>query len=143
MMIKGQIYLNCSLTDAFCVTIVEAASCGLHVISTKVGGVPEVLPENMMTLTEPNAESIIKTVGRIVEKIKNGCLRLDHWSNHERIKNMYYWPNVARRTEKVYREVTSSPRPSYQRCGPVFGFIFAMLATINHVLLFLCSIFSK
>lgn len=36
--------LHCysSLTEAFCMAILEAASCGLLTVSTRVGGVPEV-----------------------------------------------------------------------------------------------------
>lgn len=30
-----------SLTEAFCIAILEAASCGLLTVSTRVGGVPE------------------------------------------------------------------------------------------------------
>jgi phosphatidylinositol N-acetylglucosaminyltransferase subunit A len=40
-LIRGHIFLNTSLTEAFCIAIVEAASCGLLVVSTKVGGLPE------------------------------------------------------------------------------------------------------
>lgn len=32
---------------------------GLHVISTRVGGVPEILPAHLLTLTEPHSASII------------------------------------------------------------------------------------
>ncbi len=53
MLTRGDIFLNCSLTEAFCIAIVEAASCGLLVVSTKVGGVPEVLPPHMLRLAEP------------------------------------------------------------------------------------------
>lgn len=41
-LLSGQIFVNASLTEAFCMAIVEAASVGLLVVSTKVGGVPEV-----------------------------------------------------------------------------------------------------
>ena len=33
--------LDSSLTEAFCIAILEAASCGLLTVSTRVGGVPE------------------------------------------------------------------------------------------------------
>jgi phosphatidylinositol glycan class A protein len=42
------------LTEAFGIGILEAACCGLYVVSTNVGGVPEVLPEDMIELAEPN-----------------------------------------------------------------------------------------
>ena len=40
--VQGDIFINASLTEAFCCAIVEAASVGLLVVSTAVGGVPEV-----------------------------------------------------------------------------------------------------
>lgn len=58
VLVKGQIFLNTSLTEAFCIAIVEAASCGLLVVSTRVGGVPEVLPEHMIIFAEPDAAGI-------------------------------------------------------------------------------------
>ena len=51
---KGHIFLNTSLTEAFCIAIVEAASCGLLVVSTRVGGVPEVLPQQMIRMAKPD-----------------------------------------------------------------------------------------
>ena len=40
VLVRGDIFVNCSLTEAFCMAILEAASCGLYVVSTNVGGVP-------------------------------------------------------------------------------------------------------
>jgi len=34
---QGEIFLNTSLTEAFCIAICEAVSCGLHVVSTTEG----------------------------------------------------------------------------------------------------------
>jgi len=48
VLIRGHIFLNTSLTEAFCIAIVEAASSGLLVVSTNVGGITEVLPHDMV-----------------------------------------------------------------------------------------------
>lgn len=37
ILVRGHIFLNCSLTESFCIALLEAASCGLFVVSTKVG----------------------------------------------------------------------------------------------------------
>ncbi|CAI7782995.1 unnamed protein product [Closterium sp. NIES-54] len=42
VLVQGHIFLNSSLTEAFCIAILEAACCGLFVVATRVGGVPEV-----------------------------------------------------------------------------------------------------
>ena len=38
---RAHIFLNCSLTESFCIAILEAACCGCLVVATRVGGVPE------------------------------------------------------------------------------------------------------
>lgn len=61
---RGDIFVNCSLTEAFCIAIVEAASCGLLVVSTSVGGVPEVLPDSLALLAEPTTHGNIHVISR-------------------------------------------------------------------------------
>ena len=56
VMVQGNIFVNTSLTESFCITIVEAASCGLKVVTTDVGGIPEVLPPDMVKLAKPTPE---------------------------------------------------------------------------------------
>lgn len=55
---RGDIFLNTSLTESFCIAILEAACCGLMVVTTDVGGVPEVLPPEMAFLARPNVEDL-------------------------------------------------------------------------------------
>jgi phosphatidylinositol glycan class A protein len=64
---RGHIFLNCSLSEAFCIAILEAAFSGLLVVSTKVGGVPEVLPEEMAILAEPNPHAMIEAMERAMK----------------------------------------------------------------------------
>ena len=47
---RGHIFLNTSLTEAFGIAVLEAASCGLLIVSTNVGGIPEVLPPDIIWL---------------------------------------------------------------------------------------------
>ncbi|ETO25600.1 glycosyltransferase, partial [Reticulomyxa filosa] len=70
VLIRGHLFLNCSLTEAFCIAIIEAACCGLHVVSTRVGGIPEVLPDHLMTLGEPEPQAMIKAVCEAIPKLK-------------------------------------------------------------------------
>lgn len=66
----GDIFLNTSLTEAFCMAIVEAAATGLVVVSTNVGGVPEVLPDNICLLAEPTPEGLLDAVHAAVAKVR-------------------------------------------------------------------------
>lgn len=63
--------MNTSLTEAFCIAIVEAASCGLLVVSTDVGGVSEVLPREMIFLSRCSAKHIIENIELAMSKSHN------------------------------------------------------------------------
>lgn len=69
ILVRGHIFVNTSLTEAYCMAIVEAASCGLQVVSTCVGGIPEVLPSNLIILTEPEVESIYEGIMKAISRL--------------------------------------------------------------------------
>ncbi|EDL42422.1 phosphatidyl inositol glycan, class A [Plasmodium vivax India VII] len=104
----GHIFLNASLTEAFCIAIIEAASCGLLVISTDVGGISEVLPHDMMILAKPNHLDLCAAVDSALERLKH----VDSQAFHERLTKMYSWEKVAEKTEKVYMDVLSYANPT-------------------------------
>lgn len=71
ILVRGHIFVNTSLTEAYCMAIVEAASCGLQVVSTRVGGIPEVLPSSLIILTEPDIDSIHTGVLKAISRYSN------------------------------------------------------------------------
>jgi phosphatidylinositol glycan class A protein len=101
----GDVFLNISLTESFCMAALEAAACGLLVVSTSVGGIPEILPEDMMLLAEPNPDDVISQLEGAVEHVQAGMV--DKHQFHERMKRMYSWEDITRRTERVYAEVVA------------------------------------
>ncbi len=67
---SGDIFLNTSISEAFCIAILEAAACGLYVSSTNVGGISEILPSELITLSNPDADSLIDNLIDILENKK-------------------------------------------------------------------------
>ncbi|KAK4793481.1 hypothetical protein SAY86_023916 [Trapa natans] len=98
LLISGHIFLNSSLTEAFCIAILEAASCGLLTVSTRVGGVPEVLPDDMIVLAEPDPVDMVRAIKKAIAILP----MIDPQDMHRRMKKLYDWHDVARRTEVVY-----------------------------------------
>ena len=112
VLIRGHVFLNCSLTESFCIAILEAASCGLLVVSTNVGGVPEVLPSDMMLLAEPCVSSLVTELKSAIQR-QGGPRAADAWDFHRRVDNMYSWARVAKETTGVYEEVMDRDRLTY------------------------------
>ncbi|CAK7273722.1 Phosphatidylinositol N-acetylglucosaminyltransferase GPI3 subunit [Sporothrix epigloea] len=106
VMVRGHIYLHPSLTEAFGTVIVEAASCGLYVVCTQVGGIPEVLPSHMTVFARPEEDDLVAATGRAIAALRANKVRTERF--HEQVKAMYSWTNVAARTERVYNGITGA-----------------------------------
>ncbi|KAJ4762755.1 Phosphatidylinositol N-acetylglucosaminyltransferase subunit A [Rhynchospora pubera] len=137
VLISGHIFLNSSLTEAFCIAILEAASCGLLTVSTRVGGVPEVLPEDMIVLAEPAPQDMVRAIEQAIDMLPN----IDPQIMHSRMKSYYSWHDVAKRTEIVYDCVMDSSNksilerlPRYLICGAWAGKIFCLVMIVNFIL---------
>lgn len=63
---RAHVFLNCSLTESFCIAILEAACCGCLVVATGVGGVPEVLPPDLLFLAEPEPEALVAALSEAI-----------------------------------------------------------------------------
>ncbi|XP_071116250.1 phosphatidylinositol N-acetylglucosaminyltransferase subunit A-like [Haliotis cracherodii] len=143
VLVQGDILLNTSLTEAFCIAIVEAACCGLQVVSTRVGGVGEVLPPDLIYLAEPNVKALVEELERAIRDKKHGRVVSPHEA-HERIQDLYTWRNVAKRTEVVYNTVSLKPTRDlpdrllrYYQCGPLSGKLFVIAAVLNVAVLWI------
>lgn len=106
VMVRGHIYLHPSLTEAFGTVIVEAASCGLYVVCTRVGGIPEVLPKHMTTFAKPEEDDLVQATGKAIAALRANKVRTERF--HDQVKMMYSWTNVAERTERVYDGITGA-----------------------------------
>ena len=106
VMVRGHIYLHPSLTEAFGTVIVEAASCGLYVVCTRVGGIPEVLPPHMTTFAKPEEDDLVAATQKAIAALRANRIRTEGF--HEQVKKMYSWTDVAERTERVYDGITGA-----------------------------------
>ncbi|CUM64320.1 uncharacterized protein PRCAT00001920001 [Priceomyces carsonii] len=137
VMIQGDIYLHASLTEAFGTVIVEAASCGLFVVTTNVGGIPEVLPNHMTSFADPDEDSLVTATLKAIHLIETG--QIDNSKFHEQVAKMYSWENIARRTENVYRslnlETLNQPLikrlQKYYCCGIIAGKFFVLCVIVD------------
>jgi len=147
LLVKGDIFLNTSLTEAFCMAIVEAASCGLSVVSTAVGGIPEVLPEKFLYFVDPSVKSIQSGLERAIEDVIAGA-RPSPSEGNKFVAAAYNWRDVAARTEVVYKTVLGRERPTLAKrvrnmweASTMAGPIMAMLYLFCHYFILLLDHF--
>jgi len=139
---QGDIFLNTSLTEAFCMAVVEAAAVGLPVVSTAVGGVPEVLPPHMIVLARPEVESLVDGLAEAQKRVGAiSDLKQHRIEQHRVVASMYSWEDVAERTETVYEHITVGKgrrtggllrrMERMYPCGVIAGKIFCAVAVVD------------
>lgn len=139
---RGHILLNTTHAGTFCITGLEAASCGLVVVSTNVDGIGEVLPAGLAYIAKPETQSLTQQLLRAIrdqDKVQYSDL-------HQFVKDTYSWHNVAERTERVYNFVMDQPvRNSLQKLksvfasGPLIGFCALFHLLLEYLLLFILN----
>eukprot|EP00055_Hartaetosiga_balthica_P015301 m.89248 g.89248 ORF g.89248 m.89248 type:complete len:500 (+) comp8828_c0_seq4:43-1542(+) len=103
---RGSVFLNCSRTEAFCMAILEAACCGLDVVSTNVGGVPEVLPPSMCRLAPLQPEALACAV---LDALEHPIDAHEAFSRYSKLCKKYSWDDVTSKTLAVYSSITEKP----------------------------------
>jgi hypothetical protein len=99
----------------------------VQVVSTSVGGIPEVLPAEMVILTEPTSEGSFlpshATAHPILLALASGVVAaiprlasVDRHALHRSVSAMYNWPDVALRVERIYGQMLrEAPRTVAER----------------------------
>jgi phosphatidylinositol N-acetylglucosaminyltransferase subunit A len=103
----------------------------------RVGGVPEILPNEMMNLVEPKVSDLIQNLSLIILKFNE--IKLNRFEMHEKVKRMYSWNNICDRTERVYEKLEKLPKKSVnQRVVEFlenFNFIFGILLCLFYLIM--------
>ncbi|OSX63554.1 glycosyltransferase family 4 protein [Postia placenta MAD-698-R-SB12] len=132
VLVRGSIFINTSLTESFGIAILEAACAGLYVVATRVGGVPEILPEDMISFANPDEDDVVRAMSEAIDIVTAN--KHDPIRAHERVRSFYNWCDVAERTEKVYDTVMQQEPYDFwtrlrrtlqlgQFAGPIFAII--------------------
>ncbi|KAG6854427.1 hypothetical protein C0991_006971 [Blastosporella zonata] len=140
--------------ESFGIAILEAACTGLYVVSTRVGGVPEILPKDMISFAEPDEDGlllnsllpfyvnlsvtldVVRAIAEAIAIVSTG--KHDSQRAHERVKTFYNWEDVTERTEKVYDAVMKSPQMDLwermqrtMQLGPFAGPIYTIILIVD------------
>ena len=112
---KLDIFVALSRYESFGVAVIEASACGLPVVVSEVGGLPEVVKDRKTGLIVPDespkaaAEAIKSLLVNPSLSRKMGRLGRKH------VKNNYSWSSSVSQMEYVYNSVLSSNNKSKQK----------------------------
>jgi glycosyltransferase involved in cell wall biosynthesis len=92
-------------SETFGVAAVEAAACGIPVVATKVGGLPEVVEDGVTGLLVAPANSR-ETAEALSKLLNNESLRLEMGTQgRKKVLNQYDWSNNLKSMIAIYRNL--------------------------------------
>lgn len=104
---KATIFVLPSLTEAFGVVFLEAMACGLVVIGTEVGGIPEIIKNGYNgVLVPPNQPQ--KLANAIVAILSNKNLAIEYMENGIRTIKNFSTEHMMKCTYEVYQKALSN-----------------------------------
>jgi glycosyltransferase involved in cell wall biosynthesis len=100
---ESDIFCLPSLAESFGVVLVEAMACGLPIISTKTGGIPDLIGSENGILVDPgNVDEIRKAILMLKNNEK---MRMDMGNaSREKVAKNYTWEKVTQKYLKIYNE---------------------------------------
>jgi len=105
---EAMIFLNASYHEPFGMPIAEAMACGLPVVASRTGGIPEIVENGFSgLLVEPgNADALAAAAAELLENASlRDCLAR---AGLERVKERFSWDSIAAELAEFYRGAARS-----------------------------------
>jgi glycosyltransferase involved in cell wall biosynthesis len=104
---RADIFVLPSLSESFGQVLLEAMSCGLPIVATTAGGIPETIRHGRNGLLVPpgDAAAIVEAVRWLANNSRHRERIGRHNAEHARAH--YGWPSVAARYEALYYRAVS------------------------------------
>jgi glycosyltransferase involved in cell wall biosynthesis len=103
---RGDVFLNTASVDNAPVSVVEALACGLPVVSTRVGGIPDLLTHERDALLVP-ADDVEAMAGAVRRLLHEPGLAGRLSSGGRALAEAHSWPVVLTRWSTLLHEVTT------------------------------------
>ena len=92
------------MAEAFGIVNLEAMACGIPVISSKLGGIPDVVTDKKTgLLVKPEDEEALTDA--IIFLLENEDIARKMGNNGKRKVEEYSWKKIAEKTEEVYESL--------------------------------------
>ena len=102
----AQIAVVPSLYEGFGLPAAEAMACGVPVISTTGGALPEVVGDTGILVPPRNADALAAAIKQLLTD-KQAQQRMSE-AGRRRVKERFSWEQAARKTLQVYQEVVTT-----------------------------------
>jgi len=102
---QADLFVLPSISEGFGIVILEAMACGLPVVATRVGGVPDLVEDgvNGYLVESRDFQEMAK---KIILLLQNPTLHHQIATNNRKKVQGYAWENIISQLERIYLEIS-------------------------------------
>lgn len=102
------IYVHSSVEEGFGIAIIEAMAAGLPVVATNVGGIPEIITNNINGILVPseNPQAFVDSISYLIEHPKNRKILAEKGKQH--VETTFTDDVMIKKYMEVYVKIISS-----------------------------------
>jgi glycosyltransferase involved in cell wall biosynthesis len=113
---QADIFVLPSLSEGLPIVILEAMACGLPIVATRVGGIPDIIEEDVNGYLVESGD-FQGLADKIIFLLENQPLK-HRISKNNRIKVQEYdWKNVIKQLESIYFEINNNNNTTHVVMG--------------------------
>ncbi len=107
-LIQGDIFIRLSRTEGLGNSFLEAMACGLPVIGTNVGGIPDFLTDQKTGFVIPvdKPQAVAKKIKYIIDSINIEEVKDIIGQGKKLIENNYNWDIIFQKMDKIFLDLT-------------------------------------
>jgi glycosyltransferase involved in cell wall biosynthesis len=112
----ADIFLNTNKVDNMPVAVVEACAMGLPVVSTNVGGIPDLLTDGETGLLVPS-EDVAAMAHAVIRLISGPGLSLKLCLEGRKLAQRSAWPAIKEQWQSLFLQLEGAPLPERECCS--------------------------
>jgi glycosyltransferase involved in cell wall biosynthesis len=105
LLVNSDVFILPSRAEAFGNVFVEAMACGLPVIGSDTGGIPDLIGEENGILVKPGNIEMIKQAIVAMKESKQLMLNMGA-ANRKKVRENFIWSSITKQYISVYQDVT-------------------------------------
>lgn len=107
---QAEVLINPSFSEAFGMSLIEAMSCKVPVVATRVGGMPEIVDDGRAGLLVASGDASALAEAMLTLFDNEKLRQILGTAGRERVESLFSWDQIVKKLSALYEEIHADSR---------------------------------